>query len=72
MRSILGIVLIVGGIILGYFGYQKIDDNKADVKIGDLELSAKDKKGSSNGWIILGGGVVAIIAGSVMMSRKGS
>lgn len=69
---IIGILLIIGGLVLGYFGYQKTDDNKKEVKIGNLELSAKDKEGSANGWIMLGAGGVAIIAGAVMLSRKGS
>jgi hypothetical protein len=69
---IIGILLIIGGLILGYFGYQKMDDNKKEIKIGDLEISAKDKKGSNDGWIMLGAGGIAIIAGAVMLSRKGS
>jgi hypothetical protein len=72
MRSLLGIVLLIGGIVLGYFGFRKLDDNKADIKIGDLEISAKDKKGSTDAWIMMGAGAVAIIGGSVMMARKSS
>lgn len=71
MRSILGIVLLVGGILLGYFGYQKLDDNKADVKIGDLEITAKDKDNTTGAYIMMGAGIVAIIAGAVTLARKG-
>ncbi|AXY76889.1 DUF3185 family protein [Paraflavitalea soli] len=67
---ILGILLIVGGILLGYFGYQKYDDNKANIKIGDLELSAKDKGNTTTGYVMMGAGVVALIVGAVMLSRK--
>ncbi|NII24309.1 DUF3185 family protein [Pseudoflavitalea sp. X16] len=71
MRSILGIVLLVGGILLGYFGYQKLDNNKADIKIGDLEITAKDKENTTGAYIMMGAGVVAIIAGAVTLARKG-
>ncbi|WP_276480799.1 DUF3185 family protein [Paraflavitalea pollutisoli] len=69
---ILGVLLLIGGILLGYFGYQKFDDNKAGVKIGDLEITAKDESKTTSGYIMMGAGVVAIIAGAVMLSRKGS
>lgn len=69
---IIGVILLIGGIILGYFGYQKLDENKADVKIGDLELSAKDKDDSTSAYIMMGAGVVALIGGAVMLSRKSS
>lgn len=72
MRSILGIVLVIGGIVLGYFGFRKLDDNKADVKIGNLEISASDKKGATDAWIMLGAGAVAVIGGSVLLARKSS
>lgn len=67
---ILGIILLLGGILLGYFGYQKYDDNKANIKIGDLELSAKDKGNTTTGYVMMGAGVVALIVGAVMLSRK--
>lgn len=72
MRSILGIILVIGGIVLGYFGFRKLDDNKADVKIGNLEISASDKKGSTDAWVMMGAGAVAVIGGAVLLARKGS
>lgn len=69
---ILGVILLIGGILLGYFGYQKLDSNKAEVKIGDLEISAKDENSTTSAYIMMGGGVIAIVAGAVMLSRKSS
>lgn len=69
---IIGVILLIGGILLGYFGYQKLDENKADVKIGDLELSAKDKGNTTTAYIMMGAGVVALIGGAVILSRKSS
>lgn len=69
---ILGGILLVGGILLGYLGYQKYDDNKANVKIGDLEITAKDQGNTSTAYIMMGGGIVAILVGAVMLSRKAS
>jgi hypothetical protein len=66
----LGIILLLGGIVLGYFGYQKLDQNKAEVKIGDLELSAKDKDNTTAAYIMMGAGAVALIGGAVLLARK--
>jgi hypothetical protein len=69
---IIGVILLIGGILLGYFGYQKLDKNKADVKIGDLELSAKDEGNTTSAYVMMGAGVVALIGGAVMLARKSS
>ncbi|WP_315819464.1 DUF3185 family protein [Paraflavitalea speifideaquila] len=71
MRAI-SIILLIGGILLGYFGYQKYNDNKANIKIGDLELTAKDKGNTTMAYIMMGGAVVALLAGAIMLSRKSS
>lgn len=70
MRSMIGILLIVGGIVLGYFGYNKLDNSRADVKIGDLEISASNKDNSAVAWAMIGGAAVALLAGGLMLGRK--
>jgi hypothetical protein len=69
---ILGIILVLGGLVLGYFGYEKLQDNKANVKIGDLEITAKDKGNTTGAYIMLGAGVVGLIAGAALLARKSS
>ena len=71
MRSIIGIVLILGGLALGYFGYEKLQDNKAGVKIGNLEISASNNSEQTNAWVMIIGGGVCIIAGAILVSKKG-
>ena len=72
MRSLLGILLIIGGIVLGYFGYNKLQDNKADIKIGDLEITAKDNNNTTTAWVMIGGGVLALIAGAFTLGKRTS
>ena len=67
---VIGIILLVGGIILGYLGYQKFDESKANVKIGDLELTAKDKGNTTTAYIMMGAGIAAVIGGAVLLARK--
>ena len=70
MRKIIGIIVIIGGIVLGYFGYDKLQDSKAGIKIGDLELSATDSKNETNAYLMIGGGAVALLAGAIILARK--
>jgi hypothetical protein len=70
MNTIIGILLIAGGIFLGYLGYNKLQESKADVKIGPIEISAQDKESSTGGYVMLGGGILAVVVGAVIMGRK--
>ena len=71
MRTIIGLLLIIGGIALGYYGYQKYQDSKTGVKIGNIEISANDSKDQTNAYLMMGGGAVALIAGAILLSKKG-
>lgn len=72
MNTIIGILLIAGGIFLGYLGYDKLQASRADVKIGPIEISAKDKESTTGGYLMLGGGILAVVVGAVIMGRKKS
>lgn len=68
MNKPLGIILIIGALVLGYLGYTKLDSSKAEVKIGELELSATDGESKQTAYIYFGIAAVALVAG-LMMSR---
>ncbi|HMQ59714.1 MAG TPA: hypothetical protein PKE06_03550 [Flavilitoribacter sp.] len=70
MRKNIGILLMVLGIALGIYGFTKLDDNKADIRIGDLELSAEDKGGINQAYVLLGLGALGLLAGAVAVSRR--
>lgn len=72
MNTIVGILLIAGGIFLGYRGYEKLEGNKADIKIGNIEISAQDKEAKTSGYLMLGGGILAVVVGAVVMAKKKS
>lgn len=70
MKSVIGIILIILGVYLGYNGVQILRSSDKSIEIGNLEIGAKDKKKESNGYIWLGGGLIALIAGAVMVSNR--
>jgi hypothetical protein len=69
MKQTIGIVLIIAALAMGYFGYDKMQNSKAGIKIGDLEISATDKSSNESAYLLLGLGAVCLLGGIVMLSR---
>lgn len=70
MKKIIGIVLIIGAIVLGYFGLTQFKQSTNSTKIGPITLEANDKGGQTSGYIMMGLSVVAFIGGVVLVSKK--
>ena len=66
MKKLLSIILILGALALGYLGYTKMDEGKAEVKIGDLEITAQDDSSKQTAYIYFGLGALCLIAGLIM------
>lgn len=71
MKRLFGILLVLGGIALGYMGYTQLEDNTAKLKIGDLEVSASDKDSKQEAYLYFGLGAVCLIAGLMVSRGKG-
>lgn len=70
MKNLLPILLIIIGLGLGYTGFNKLENNTASLEIGDLEISAGDKSSSTTAYVMMGLGVVCLIGGIGMASKK--
>ncbi len=64
IQKIVGIVLLIGGLYLGYSGYRQFQDSTHSAEILGVELKANDKSGQQGGIIqlviaavLLGGGI---------------
>lgn len=69
MKQVIGIILIIAAIALGYLGYDKMQNSKAGIKIGDLEISATDKTSNESAYLLLGLGAICLLGGVVLISR---
>ena len=69
MKQTVGIILLIAALALGYLGYDKMQNSKAGIKIGDLEISAKDKGSNNDAYMFFGLGVICLIGGVVMISK---
>lgn len=71
MKKLLGIILILGALALGYFGYTKLEEGKAGIKIGDLEVTAQDDSSKQSAYIYFGLGALCLIGGLLVIRGKG-
>lgn len=69
MKQPLSILLIVGALVLGYLGYTRFDEGSAQIKLGDLEISAQDKGSKQEAYVYFGLAAVCLITGLMMLRR---
>jgi hypothetical protein len=70
MKQSVGIILIIVALVLGYFGYDKMQNSKAGIKIGDLEISATDKSSNERSYVLFGLAAISLVGGIVMVSKN--
>ncbi|GLR15719.1 hypothetical protein [Portibacter lacus] len=70
MKKIIGIVLIVLAVVLGYMGYNQVAESTASAEILGVELTASDEGGQMQGYILLGLGVISLLSGIYLMGKK--
>ena len=69
MKQTIGIILVIAALAFGYLGYDKMQNSKAGIKIGDLEISASDKSSSTDSYLLFAVGAIALVGGMVMLSK---
>lgn len=68
-RKIIGIILIVGSLALGYAGIDKIGNNDASIKILDLKIDVSNETAKQQGYMYLGLALV-LFAGGIYTLNK--
>ncbi|WP_341225827.1 hypothetical protein [uncultured Arcticibacterium sp.] len=68
--KIIGILLIIGSLALGYFGFNKVSKNDASVEVLGLELEASNQSGKEQGYMLLGFSLVVFVGGLYATSKK--
>ena len=70
MKKIIGIILIIAALVLGYLGVNQVQESAKSVEVLGIELSAEDKGGKETGYIELALGIVALVGGIFLVSKK--
>lgn len=70
MKKIIGIILIIAALVLGYLGITDLSGSSASVDIMGVEISAEDNSAKEMAYMKIGLGVVALIAGVYLFGKK--
>ena len=68
--KIIGIVLIVLSLGLGYLGLNKISDNSASIEVLDLKVDMSNSAGKEQGYIYVGLAVVLLGGGLYILKKE--
>ena len=69
MNKVIGAILIIAGLALGYIGFTKVSESTEAVKVLGVKLEASDESGKQQGYIFLGLGVVLFVGGIYTLNR---
>ncbi len=70
MKSIIGIILIAGAIILGYLGITNLQKSSKSVEILGIEITAEDNKGKEIAYVEIGVAIITLIGGIYLLGQK--
>lgn len=70
--KLIGIVLIILSIGIGYTGANKISENSAEVNLLGINIDASNESGKQQGYLYLGIAAVLFIGGIYTLSKSKS
>jgi hypothetical protein len=67
--KIIGAILIIASLGMGYIGFNKVADNTAEVNLLGIKIDASNESGKQQGFIYLGLAVI-LFAGGIYTINK--
>jgi len=68
--KIIGAILIVISLAIGYIGFNKVADNSKEVNILGLKIEASDESAKQQGYIYLGLGILLFVGGVYTLNKS--
>ncbi|MFL9843725.1 hypothetical protein [Flavobacterium rhizosphaerae] len=69
--KIIGIVLIVISLVVGYIGVNKIADNTKEINFLGISIEASNESGKQQGFIYVGLAIVLLAGGLYAVKKSG-
>ena len=69
-NKIIGVILIIASLVLGYWGYNKISESSNSVSLAGIKIEASDESGKKEGYMFLG--LAAILFGGGVYTLRNS
>ncbi|CAM3602442.1 hypothetical protein FLGE108171_05435 [Flavobacterium gelidilacus] len=70
ISKIIGIVLILGSLYLGYLGINKVANNSAELNVLGLKIDASNDSGKEQGFIYIGLAIVLLGSGVYSINKE--
>lgn len=70
--KIVGILLIIVSLAVGYVGINKIGDNTAEINLLGLKIDASNESGKQQGYLYLGLAIILIAGGLYTVNKSKS
>lgn len=67
--KIIGAVLIIISLFVGYIGFNKIDDNTKEINLLGLKINASNESGKQQGYLHIGFAIL-LFAGGIYTVNK--
>ncbi|OCB71157.1 hypothetical protein B0A79_22435 [Flavobacterium piscis] len=68
--KIIGIILIVISLGVGYIGINKIADNTKEINLLGLKINASNESGKQQGYLYLGLGIILLVGGIYTVNKS--
>lgn len=69
-NKIVGAVLIIVSLLMGYLAYDKISESSQSVNLFGLKVEASDESGKTEGYMFLGLAVVLFAGGIYTLNKS--
>lgn len=69
VRKIIGAILIIASLGVGYLGYTKLSESTNSVKVLGLEIEASSESGKREGYMFIGLAII-LFAGGIYTINK--
>lgn len=70
IEKIIGTVLMLISLYVGYLGIDKVSNNSKEVKVLGLEIDASNESGKEKGYLFIGLAVVLFAGGLYSINKK--
>ena len=68
--KIIGIILIIASLLVGYVGFNKIADNTAQINLLGLKIDASNESGKQQGYLYVGFAILLFVGGIYTINKK--
>ncbi|MGL2963636.1 hypothetical protein ACSVH2_07440 [Flavobacterium sp. RSB2_4_14] len=68
--KLIGSILIIISLAVGYLGFNKINDNSKEVNLLGLKVAVANESGKQEGYLYLGLAVVVFVGGVYSVTKK--